>query len=160
MQNKDLMPQKNIHIRRGNKEDIPEIYRLVKELAIYEKAEEELTTTIEYYYRQFEDGLFKTIVADKGEGKLVGMMLFFDAFSTWKGKMLWLEDFVVEQSMRKRGIGQKLFDELIAYGKKHQYVLIKWEVLDWNEPAISFYKKIGARLETNWWDGKYFLEDH
>lgn len=158
MQNKDLNQLRRIHIRSGNIEDIPEIYRLVRELAIYEKAEEELSTTIEYFYQQFEAGLFKTIVADKGGGLLAGMMVFFDAFSTWKGKMLWLEDFVVEQSMRNRGIGRMLFDELIHYGTKHNYVLIKWEVLDWNEPAISFYKKIGARLETNWWDGKYFLE--
>ena len=148
--------EQNVKIKEGIIEDLPEIFKLVNELAKYEKAEEEVITSPEEYADLFKKGLFRCLIAEIND-KTVGMMVFYDAFSTWKGKMLWLEDFIVLEEYRKLGIGSKLFDELIALAKHENYRLIKWEVLDWNEPAINFYKKIGAKLETNWWDGKYFL---
>ncbi len=150
--------QRDLMIRPGNQEDLKDIYRLVRELAIYEKAEQEVSTDPEIYKTAFEDGIFKCLVAQKGDS-VIGMMLFYDAFSTWKGKMLWLEDFVVEEKFRQSGVGKMLFDSLIEYGKSNGYALIKWEVLDWNTPAIKFYEKMGAKMETNWWDGKYFLNN-
>lgn len=148
--------ENKLKIKLGDKNDLGDVYLLVKALAKYEKAENEVITNPEEYIQLFERGLFRCLVAEL-DGKTVGMMVFYDAFSTWKGKMLWLEDFVVLEEYRRFGIGKKLFDELISIAKRENYRLIKWEVLDWNEPAIQFYKKIGAVLETNWWDGKYFL---
>jgi len=148
--------ENNIEIRIGGQEDLADIYTLVKELAKYEKAENEVITSLDDYLDLFRKGLFRCLIA-QFNGKIVGMMVFYDAFSTWKGKMLWLEDFIVLEDYRRLGIGKKMFDELTNLAKKENYTLIKWEVLDWNEPAIHFYKKIGAVLETNWWDGKYFL---
>lgn len=150
------MNDSDLIIRPGIATDLPEILQLVMELAVYEKAENEVITDIGTYQAHFNDNWFKTLVAKKNN-TLVGMMLFYNAFSTWKGKMLWLEDFVVSESYRNQGIGLKLFEELVEFAKREKYQLIKWEVLDWNTPAVNFYKKIGAQIETNWWDGKYFL---
>lgn len=147
-----------VDIQVGGLSDLNDVYTLVKELAKYEKAENEVISSPEEYIELFEQGLFRCLTA-RYNGKTVGMMVFFDAFSTWKGKMLWLEDFIVLEDFRRLGVGKKMFEELIALAKKENYRLIKWEVLDWNEPAIQFYKKMGAKLETNWWDGKYFLTD-
>jgi GNAT superfamily N-acetyltransferase len=148
--------ENSIRIRMGKTADLEAVFELVKELAEYEEALDEVTTSVPYYRKQFELGVFSFFVAEKN-AEIIGMMVFYDAFSTWKGKMLWLEDFLVSEKHRKTGVGSKLFNHLIHYAKNNDYKLIKWEVLDWNEPAINFYKKVGARLETNWWDGKYLL---
>lgn len=143
-------------IRLGKSSDLEDVFRLVKDLAVYEKSENEVETTLDTYYTEFKNGTFRILLAEADQ-QIVGMMLFYDAFSTWKGKMMWLEDFVVLEKFRQSGIGLALFNHLVQIGKTEGYALIKWEVLDWNTPAINFYKKVGARLETNWWDGKYFL---
>ena len=87
------------------------------------------------------------------DGKIVGIIIYYMTYSTWKGKMLYLEDFVVNQQYRKLGIGQHLFDAFLKEAKDKGARLVKWQVLDWNEPALAFYKKNKAIIEKNWWNG-------
>ena len=143
-------------IRKAEAKDLAEIYQLVVELAIYEKEPEAVTATLEMYKEDFANQVFEAHVAEI-DNQIVGMMVYYLTYSTWKGKMLYLEDFVVQKAYRKHGIGQLLFDALIEEGKRKQVKLIKWQVLDWNEPALAFYEKIGATIERNWWNGKLFL---
>ena len=146
----------NVVFRKASIADMASVYQLVKELAIYEKAEEEVTSTVEDYKASFEEGIFEVIVAEL-EGEVVGMVLYYMAYSTWKGKMMYLDDFVVKEKYRGHGIGQKLFDVFIAECRKQEAVLVKWQVLDWNKPAIRFYERNKAIIEKDWWNGKLFL---
>ena len=132
---------------------MPAVHRLVRELAVYEKAEHEFTATLEDYYADFEAGIFQTIVAE-WEGEVIGMALYYMTYSTWKGRMLYLEDFVVRESHRRRGIGQLIFDAYLAEAKALGCRLTKWQVLDWNTPAVQFYEKQSAVIEKEWWNGK------
>lgn len=147
----------NIIVRKATTEDLPSIYELVRSLAIYEKAEHELTATIEDYRNDFAAGIFQSHVAEL-DGKVVGMVLYYMNYSTWKGRMLYLEDFVVFEEYRQHGIGQLLWDELCEEAQRQGARLLKWQVLDWNEPAIKFYKKNNATIETEWYNGKVFFE--
>lgn len=144
--------------RKAKKEDMPAVYDLVIELAVYEKEPEAVTSTIEDYYSSFEEGLIDVVVAELEDGKIVGMALYYMAFSTWKGKMMYLEDFYIQPEYRQDGIGQKLFEMFLEESKKRGAVLTKWQVLDWNTPAINFYDKNNAIIEKNWWNGKLFLK--
>lgn len=143
-------------IRKGTSHDLPEIHRLVADLAEYEKAPEEFIATIEEYERDFSAGIFDFIVAEVS-GKIVGMALYYMAYSTWKGKMLYLEDFVVEEAARGKGIGKLLFDAFLHLAREAGCRLVKWQVLDWNTPAIEFYERCGATMESEWYNGKIFL---
>jgi GNAT superfamily N-acetyltransferase len=145
-----------INIRQAIKSDIADIFSLVKELAVYEKAPEAVITSVEIYEKDFEAGIFEAIVAEK-EGEIVGMALYYMAYSTWRGRMLYLEDFVVRDAFRRYGAGQLLFDTFLGIAKQKGATLVKWQVLDWNEPAIKFYEKNNAIIETEWWNGKIFL---
>jgi GNAT superfamily N-acetyltransferase len=145
-----------INIRQAVKSDIATIFSLVEELALYEKAPEAVITNVEIYEKDFEAGIFEAIVAEK-EGEIIGMALYYMAYSTWKGRMLYLEDFVVRDAFRRYGAGQMLFDAFLAVAKQKNASLVKWQVLDWNEPAIKFYEKNNAIIETEWWNGKIFL---
>ena len=144
-------------IRKAKAADLPAIHDLVIELAIYEKEPDAVTASLETYQKDFADGVFEAHVAEY-ESKIVGMMVYYLTYSTWKGRMLYLEDFVVQQSSRQLGIGALLFDALMEEGREKGVKLIKWQVLDWNEPALAFYRKIGATIEQNWWTGKLFLD--
>ena len=76
------------------------------------------------------------------------------AYSTWKGKMLWLDDFVIKEEYRRKGLGKLLFDAVVVESKNREVNLMKWQVLEWNDPAIKFYEKYGATIERNWFNGK------
>jgi len=143
-------------IRKATLEDLPAIHKLVRELAIYEKAEEEFTATLSDYESDFKENIFEALVAEK-EDRIVGMALYYMTYSTWKGKMLYLEDFVVNEALRRTGIGQQLFDAVLSEARTKGCRLLKWQVLDWNEPAISFYEKNKATIEKEWYNGKLFL---
>ncbi|MDO8366007.1 MAG: GNAT family N-acetyltransferase [Saprospiraceae bacterium] len=145
-----------ITIRPATEADIPTIHALVYELAVYEKEPEAVFTTPEEYLEDFRKGLFESHVAEL-DGKVVGMTLFFMMYSSWKGKMLYLDDFVVNEQYRGYGVGQKLYDDFIEEGRRRGCRLVKWQVLDWNEPAINFYKKNKAIIEKGWWNVKKFL---
>lgn len=137
-------------------EDLPEIHELVRELAVYEKAEHEFVATLEDYQEDWDAGIFEAIVAEKA-GEVIGMVLYYIAYSTWKGRMMYLEDFVVKQTYRQQGIGQLLFDAFVANAKEQGCTCAKWQVLDWNAPAVKFYEKNDAIIEKEWWNGKLYF---
>lgn len=143
-------------IRKAKEKDLEQLYNLVKELAIYEKEPDAVTASMADYKESFKLGEFEAIVADF-QGDIAGMALFYTTFSTWKGRMLYLEDFVVNNKYRRTGIGQQLFDAFLEEGRLRKARLVKWQVLDWNEPALHFYKKNEAIIEKEWWNGKIFL---
>lgn len=142
-----------IKIRKATKNDIPTIFSLVTQLAEFEKARHKVTVNEDYYFTEFSKGTFDAIVAEK-EGEIVGMCLYYMTFSTWKGRMLYLEDFIVNEKYRTQGIGQKLYDSFLAEAKKLDATMVKWQVLDWNDPAVKFYEKNGATIEKEWWNCK------
>jgi len=146
----------NLKIRKIKASEMQKAYELVRELAIYEKAEESLTIGLEEYNQQFEEQLFDILVAEHNS-TIIGMALYYPTFSTWKGKMMYLEDFVVQEAFRKSGVGQLLFDAFLEEAKTQDCKLVKWQVLDWNEPAINFYKKNDATIEDEWLSCKIFL---
>lgn len=146
----------NIKIRKIKVSEMQKAYELVRELAVYEKSEESLTIGLEEYNKQFEEQLFDILVAEHNS-TIIGMALYYPTFSTWKGKMMYLEDFVVQEAFRKSGVGQLLFDAFLEEAKTQDCKLVKWQVLDWNEPAINFYKKNNATIEDEWLSCKIFL---
>ena len=138
-------------IRSGKKEDLSAALQLIRELAIYEHAEHEVVNTVE---RMEKDGfgpnpIYGFIVAEE-DGVIVGMSMYYYRYSTWKGKRLYLEDLIVTEQKRGSGIGKLLFDRTIEIGKETACTGMMWQVLDWNEPAINFYKKYDATLEGEW----------
>jgi len=143
----------DITILPAEKKHIEGLYRMIEELAVFEKAREEMWMTLEDYYDAFAKAHFRAIVAVEGE-TVVGTCVFYHSFSTWKGKMMYLEDFVVKSSHRRHGVGQRLFDRLKEICKEEDFKLLKWQVLDWNTTALSFYEKNSATIEKEWWNGK------
>ncbi len=141
-----------IHIRKATSEDMSGVHELVRQLATYEKAPHEVITTPEEYRNDYADGVFDCLVAVQGH-EIVGIALYFLAYSTWKGRMYYLDDLVVREKMRGKGIGHQLFDALIEEARKNDIRRIKWQVLDWNAPAIHFYEKYKACFDKEWWNG-------
>jgi len=138
-------------IRKGNIDDLPQVHALIRELAEFERAPQEVTNTLEDMERDGfgENPIYKFFVAESAEG-IVGIALYYIAYSTWKGRMLFLEDLVVTERMRRAGIGRQLFKAVAQEAKETGVKRFKWQVLEWNEPAIAFYKKIGANLDSEW----------
>jgi len=138
-------------IRKALKEDCLRILELVRELALYEKAPDEVTVTLEHFQ---ESGFGKNPVwwafVAEVEGKVEGFALYYIRFSTWKGQRMYLEDFYVTEETRSNGLGKLLFDRLIIEAKEKKLTGIVWQVLDWNEPAINFYKKYNASFDSGW----------
>lgn len=142
-----------VEIRKGIRQDIPRILAMVQELAEYEKEPDAVTATIEMYYNAFDEEKIKILIAEYN-GEPIGMMLYYWTFSTWKGPMYYLEDFVVSEVHRGKGIGQLLFNEFMKQSKNDGVQMVKWQVLDWNQPAIDFYMKNKATIEKEWWNVK------
>lgn len=149
----------NFHIRKAQREDLPEVLALVKELALYEKAPHEVTITLEELEQDGfgEHPLYWIILAENEDG-ILGMSFYYIRYSTWKGKCLYLEDIVVKEVHRGKGIGNALFEETIQAAKAMGAKLMTWQVLDWNEPAIKFYEKFNAELDGEWLNGKLRFE--
>jgi len=145
-----------IKIRKGLPDDVEAAFALVKELATYEKAFEEVDTSVDIYTRDAfgKDSWFEFLVADDDDAGIVGIAIFYLGYSTWKGRMLYLDDLVISEAHRRKGIGKMLMDELVKYGVEKGVQQMKWQVLDWNRPAINLYKKIEATFEDNWLDCK------
>lgn len=142
-------------IRKGEKKDLPNILDLVLELAVFENEPNAVSATLSDYQISLADNTFEFQVAE-ADGKIIGLILYYMCFSTWKGKMLYLEDFVVTQSWRRKGVGQALFKAFIEASLAKKAALSKWQVLDWNESAINFYKKQGSVIEAEWLNCKIF----
>ena len=140
-----------VTIRVGSKKDLPRVLELVKELAEFEKAPHEVINTVELME---QDGfganpIFGLFVAEV-EGQIIGISLYYWRYSTWKGKRLYLEDIIVTQNMRGQGIGKLLFDRTMQHTLDENCSGMMWQVLDWNEPAINFYKKYSSKMDGEW----------
>ena len=138
-------------IREAYKADCPRMLELIHELALYEKAPDEVSVTLEEFIDAGfgEKPVWKAFVAEI-EGKVEGFALFYIRYSTWKGCRLYLEDFIVTEKMRGKGIGKLLFERTIQEAKEKGYKGMVWQVLDWNEPALNFYRKYEAYVESGW----------
>lgn len=138
-------------IRQGRKEDLPRVLELVKELAEFEKAPHEVTNTVSMME---EDGfgpnpVYGFFVCESG-GNIIGLSLYYWRYSTWKGKRLYLEDIIVTEKERGKGVGKMLFDRTMEKALEEKCTGMMWQVLDWNEPAIKFYQKYGANMSDEW----------
>ncbi|RDV12547.1 GNAT family N-acetyltransferase [Pontibacter diazotrophicus] len=140
-----------VEIRKGNIDDLPQVHALIMELAEFERAPLEVTNTLEDMERDGfgENPIYKIFVAESAEG-IVGIALYYIAYSTWKGRTIYLEDLVVTERLRRAGIGRKLFKAVAQEAKELGARRFRWQVLEWNEPAIAFYKNIGADLDAEW----------
>ena len=138
-------------IRPGKKSDISQVFELIKELAEYEKALDKVSNTVE---KLEEDGfgpnpVYELFVAEI-ENNIVGIALTYYRFSTWRGKVMYLEDLIVREHMRRKGIGKKLFDMVLDHAKVTSCVGLSLQVLDWNELGINFYKKYNMEFDDEW----------
>lgn len=141
----------NIIIRKAEEQDLSAVYALIKELALYENAPDEPSNPIEVFLKDGSGARPKYhVILAESEGSIVGIALYYLGYSTWKGSMMYLDDLVVNEQYRRHGIGGLLFEALISAAKEHGVQQLRWHVLDWNEPAIAFYKKIGASLDPTW----------
>ena len=138
-------------IRPGKKSDIPQVFDLIKELAEYEKALDKVSNTVE---KLEEDGFGPNPVYDlfvaEIENSIVGIALTYYRFSTWRGKVMYLEDLIVKEHMRRKGIGKKLFDMVLDHAKVTSCVGLSLQVLDWNDLGINFYKKYNMEFDDEW----------
>lgn len=138
-------------IRKAEKTDYPKVLELIQELAVFEKQPDAVEITVEDLIRESstEPPLFYCIVAEIDQ-KIEGMALFYFRFSTWKGRTLHLEDLIVRQPSRGKGIGEALYCKVMEFARKHNVKRVAWEVLDWNQPAITFYERTGAKVFDDW----------
>jgi GNAT superfamily N-acetyltransferase len=142
----------NIIIRKAEKKDCKRLMELILQLAVYEQAPDELTTTLEHFEKSGfgQNPVWWAFVAE-ANGIVQGFALYYIRYSTWKGQRMYLEDFLVNEEVRGYGIGKLLFDKIIEEAKEKKFSGIVWQVLDWNEPAINFYKKYeGVNFDAGW----------
>jgi ribosomal protein S18 acetylase RimI-like enzyme len=151
---------KKIIVRKAAKKDLPSVLSLINELATYEKAPDEVKVSLKELERDGfgKEKVFDCFVAEMQDKKIVGIALFYTKYSTWKGRCIYLDDIIVTESMRGEGIGKKLFDEVISVAKKQKVRKLEWQVLNWNEPAISFYKKYSTVFDNDWINCKLDFE--
>jgi GNAT superfamily N-acetyltransferase len=138
-------------IRIGVKSDLPRVLELIKELAVFENAPNEVEVSVDEMMNWGfgQDKIFDFFVLEK-ESVIVGIAVYYYKYSTWKGKCLFLEDIIVTESERKNGYGKLLFNEVVKVAKAKKVRRMEWQVLDWNTAAIEFYKKYLANLDGEW----------
>ena len=142
-------------IRRGNKSDLSDVLNLIKELADFENAKDQVTITLEDLQRDgFGEHPFYWFLVAEQNNKIIGLSFYWIRYSTWKGKFLFLEDFVIKKEYKRQGIGSKLFEETIKVCEELNLNGMTWQVLDWNIPAINFYKKYNSDISKDWLNGK------
>lgn len=161
-----------IKVRKAKKEDLPSVLSLIKELASYEKAPEEVKVTAKELEKDgfgkkkiFECFVacltpsFPPLLEERGpEGAVVGIALYYIKYSTWKGKCIYLDDIIVTESLRGHGIGKQLFEAVLQVAKKMKARKLEWQVLEWNKPAINFYKKYSTVFDAEWINCKLAFE--
>ena len=142
-------------IRQGGKKDLQSVLSLIKELADYENAGNEVTITLEDLEKDgFENHPCYWFLVAENNDEIIGISFYWIRYSTWKGKFLFLEDFIIKSGYRRNGIGSKLFEETIKICQELKLNGMNWQVLDWNTQAIDFYKKYNANISTSWLNGK------
>ena len=145
-----------VELRVAEKRDCPRLLELINELARYEKAPEEVTVTLE----EFVDAGFglnkvwRAFVAEIDQ-HIVGFALYYTRYSTWKGCRLYLEDFIVTEEQRGKGVGKLLFERVMQEARDKNFNGMVWQVLNWNEPAINFYNKYAAQIEEGWLNASF-----
>lgn len=141
----------NFNIRPATKADFSQVLELIKELAVFEKEPEAVEITVEDLEREGlgKNSLFQCLVAES-EKEILGMALFYFRFSTWKGRSLHLEDLIVREAHRGKGIGEALYKKVMEFAVEHNIKRVAWEVLDWNINAINFYERTGAKILDEW----------
>ena len=145
----------NTTIRKGVKGDLPDVLRLIKELAEYENAIDCVTITLgDLENDGFGDHPWYWFLIAENNNKIIGLSFYFIRYSTWSGKFLFLEDFIISKDYRQKGIGSLLFEETIQICKTENLNGMTWQVLDWNTPAIQFYEKYNASISSEWLNGK------
>jgi GNAT superfamily N-acetyltransferase len=141
----------NISVRRSIQEDMPGVLNLIRELALYEKAPEEVTNTVEDMINDgFGDQPAYFCDVAVSEKEIIGIAVYFIKYSTWKGKGIYLDDIVVTEKWRGKGIGKMLFDNVIAHAVAMNANQLHWQVLNWNQPAINFYRKYPSDFDDEW----------
>ena len=151
---------KSIVVRKAKKKDIPSVLKLIKELAAYERAAGQVKVNVKELER---DGFgkkkfYECFVAEDATKKIVGIALYYVKYSTWKGKCIYLDDIIVTNSCRGKGIGKQLFEEIVTVAKKMKVRKVEWQVLSWNKPAINFYKKYSTVFDNEWINCKLVFE--
>ena len=141
----------DILIRKAQRADCARMMELIQELAVYEKAPDEVTVSLSHFEESGfgPNPVWWAFVAEV-QGVVTGMALYYVRYSTWKGQRMYLEDILVTEEMRGKKIGSLLFDALIAEAKEKGFNGMNWQVLEWNEPAINFYKKYNANFDPEW----------
>jgi GNAT superfamily N-acetyltransferase len=149
----------DIQLRYAVKEDCPRLLELIVELAVYEKMPDEVTVKLsEFVDAGFgELPVWKAFVAEHGN-KIIGFALYYTRYSTWKGCRLYLEDFIVTEEFRGKGAGKLLFERVMKEAKEKNYNGMSWQVLDWNEPALNFYRKYESQFEGGWLNASFSKE--
>jgi GNAT superfamily N-acetyltransferase len=144
----------DIVIRKAARNDCKRLLELIQELADYEKAPDEVTVSLTHFEESGfgEKPVWWAFVAEIG-GRVEGFALYYIRYSTWKGQCLYLEDFLVTEQLRGKGAGKLLFDRIIEEAKEKGFKRMVWQVLDWNEPALNFYRKYNATLDPEWVNG-------
>jgi len=138
----------DVKIRKGIEKDYPAVLSLIKELAKFENASEKVINTVEHMNE--EKQYFNVIVAEDINKEIVGIAVYYFAYYTWVGKSLYLDDLCVKESCRGKKIGTKLLKEIFKVARKENCKRVRWQVLNWNKPAIDLYKKCGATLDGEW----------
>ncbi len=146
-------------IRTATRQDVTAIFQLIEELASFERAPEQVVNTpAQLEIDLFDDQICSAIVATNPDNTVVGFALYYISYSTWKGRCLYLEDFYVQETDRKQGYGQALFDEVVRTAKQMGVKRMDWQVLDWNHTALNFYRRNHATLDPEWINGRLFFE--
>ena len=150
-----ILPNMKTTIRKGEKKDLPAVLSLIKELANYENALEEVTITLKDLEKDgFKNHPWYWFLVAENDMQIIGLSFYWIRYSTWKGKFLFLEDFIIKEKYRRCGVGSQLFEKTIKVCQKLKLNGMIWQVLDWNTPAIDFYKKYNANINSAWLNGK------
>ena len=145
-------------IRAAKLGDEQAIFALIQELALYEKAPEQVSNTAEQLRIDlFKSFLCEAIVAENNK-EIIGFALYYTAYSTWKGVSLYLEDFYVKENHRKNGVGNLLFEKVVEIAKDKKVKRMDWQVLEWNGLALGFYEKKEAELSSEWVNGRLYFD--
>ena len=147
-------------IRNVSPEDIKEVLELIKGLAIYENESEAVTNTaVKLHDDLFNNKYCEALVAEK-DNAIIGFALYYTSYSTWKGPCIYLEDLYILPESRNVGVGTSLFDAVVAIARERKVARMDWQVLDWNESAIQFYKKKNATFDGEWLNGRLFFPEN